>query len=286
MALQFSPVITARRKVHSDGFSFFNLNERFYGGLVDPILNIDHFRMTERTFPPRPLAGFSAVTCLFGSSEGGFVVRDHLGFQATVEPGGLYALVSGTGMVAEEAPFPGKTVEGMHVTVNLNAKGKRRPPASFSLAPGDVKAWKPNPQLSARVWLGKIAGAESPLKLPEPFTLLELNMLPRMSANPRVLSFSGGLVYVLRGKVRISSGDEVNTLDAMQSIGFQSDDRDLELFIESLEDSHLFFFTGKSCREPLVIHGAFVMNTQAEIADAVERYQAGQMGQLAPYVFP
>lgn len=280
MALQFSPIITARRKVHSDGFSFFNLNERFYAGMIDPILNIDHFRMSERAFAPRPLAGFSALTYLFENSEGGFLGRDHLGNQTQIYPGGLYGLVSGTGMIAEEVPDAGKTCEGIHITVNLTSKGKKLAPSSFALSPDEIKEWKPNPQVWARVLLGKVAGAESPVKLPEPFTMVEYVMRPRMSASPRVFGSSGGMIYVLRGKVRVSSGDEVNTLEAMQSIGFQSEDKDLEVFLESLDDSHFFFFSGKSCKEPLVIHGAFVMNSQAEIAAAIERYQRGGMGRL------
>lgn len=282
MALQFSPIITARRKVHSDGFSFFNLNERFYGGLIDPILNIDHFRMSERPFPARPLAGFTAVTSVFETSEGGFVARDHLGLNATIGPGGLYGLVSGSGMIAEETPMPGMTCEGIHISINLPAKHKKRAPESFFQTPGQVKEWKPNPQLKARVLLGKIAGVQSDVKLPDPFTLLEFQMRPKMSANPRVLSTSGGMIYVLRGKVRVSAGDEVNTLDAYQSIGFQSEERDVELFIESLEDAHFFFFSGKSCKEPMITHGPFVMNTQDEIADAIQRYQSGEMGKLDP----
>lgn len=282
MSLQFSPIITARRKVHSDGFSFFNLNERFYGGLIDPILNIDHFRMSERPFPARPLAGFSAVTCVLETSEGGFIARDHLGLHATIAPGGFYGLVSGSGMTAEETPTPGMTCEGIHVSINLPARQKKRAPESFSQTPEQVKEWTPNPQLKARVLLGRIAGVQAEVCLPEPFALLEFQMRPKMSANPRVLSASGGMIYVLRGKVRVSAGDDVNSLEVHQSIGFQSEDRDVEIFLESLEDSHFFFFAGKSCKEPVVTHGPFVMNTQAEIADAIERYQRGEMGKLEP----
>jgi redox-sensitive bicupin YhaK (pirin superfamily) len=282
MALQFSPVITARRKVHSDGFSFFNLNERFYGGMIDPILNIDHFRMSERVFPPRPLAGFSAVTMVFETSESGFRARDHLGLDTMIEPGGVYALVSGSGMVAEETPPPGMSCEGIHISINLPSKHKRSAPESFHLSPSQVREWKPNPQIRARVILGKLAGVEAERKLPEPFTMIEFQARPKMSANPRVLAGTGGLIYVLRGKLRVSCGDEVNSLDAYQSIGFQNEEKDVELFIESLEDSHFFFFSGRSCKEPMITHGPFVMNTQAEIADAIARYQRGEMGKLDP----
>ena len=103
-----------------------------------------------------------------------------------------------------------------------------------------------------------------------------------MSASPRVLAESGGLVYVLSGKLRISSGDEVVSVDALQALGFTNAEKDSELFIESLEEAHFIFLSGKACREPVVSHGAFVMNTSAEIAEAIKRYQSGAMGKLDP----
>lgn len=282
MPLSFSPIITARRKVHSDGFSFFNLNERFFGGMIDPILNLDHFRMSERPFPPRPLAGFSAVTTVFESSRGGFLARDHLGLNAQVLPGGLYGLVSGSGMIAEETPNAGEVCEGIHISINLLGKDKKLPPRSFTLEPSQVREWKPNPQLRGRALLGRIAGAESPVSLPSHFSFFEFEMKPKMSVTPRVLSKSGGMVYVIRGKVRLSSGDEVVPLEAGQAVGFSSDDKDLEVFIESLDDAHFFFLSGKRCGEPKIMHGSFVMNTPVEIADAIRRFQVGEMGKLDP----
>ena len=150
------------------------------------------------------------------------------------------------------------------------------------MEPGQVKEWRPNPALRGRVLLGKLAGAESPVRLPAPFSFFEFTQKPKMSASPRVLAESGGLVYVLRGKVRISSGDDVFTLESGQALGFANSERDLELFVESLDESHFIFLSGKSCRETIVSHGAFVMNTASEIEDAIRRYQSGEMGTLDP----
>ncbi|MBS1962570.1 MAG: hypothetical protein JST04_10160 [Bdellovibrionales bacterium] len=281
MSLSFSSSVPARKKVHSDGFSYFSLTADAFGGLVDPILNLDHFRMSERPFPPRPFAGFAAVTAVLESSPAGFIGRDHLGFRAEIGPGGFYGLVSGKGMVAEEKPVPsGQPCEGIHVSINLSAKDKREPPRSFFLAPNDVKEWKPNPALRGRVYLGKLAGAESKAALPSPFSFFEFHLRPKMSATPRVLSESGGLVYLLKGKLRLSSGDAVVPLEAMHAVGFASGEKDTELLVESIEESHFIFLSGKSLREPAITHGGFVMTKQSEIEEAIARYQAGEMGKL------
>jgi redox-sensitive bicupin YhaK (pirin superfamily) len=240
--------------------------------------------MSERPFPPRPLAGFAAVTAMLETSPGGFVGRDHLGLRARVGPGGFYGLVSGTGMIAEEMPYPGTTCEGIHVSINLPVKSKREPPRSFALEPAQVKEWKPNPQVRGRVYLGKLAGAESPVQLPIPCSFFEFHVRGKMSVTPRVLAESGGLLYLLSGKLRLSAGDEIVGLDALQAIGFANGEKDSEILIEALEEAHFVFISGRACREPVVTHGGFVMSTPAEIEDAIARYQAGKMGKLEPTV--
>ena len=47
------------------------------------------------------------------------------------------------------------------------------------------------------------------------------------------------------------------------------------------EDAHLLVLTGAEIREPVVGSGPFIMNDQAQIDDAITRYRAGRMGQLA-----
>jgi redox-sensitive bicupin YhaK (pirin superfamily) len=282
MALTFSSPVPARRKVHSDGFSYLNLNASAFGERVDPFLNLDHFRMSERPFPPRPLAGFAAVTAVLESSPGGFVGRDHLGHRARVGPGGFYGLVSGSGMIAEEMPYPGTTCEGIHVSINLPARAKREPPRSFALDPAQVKERKPNPQIRGRVYLGKLAGAESPAELPFPCSFFEFHSRAKMSVTPRVLPESGGFVYLLSGRLRLSAGDEFVGLDALQAVGFANGEKDAEILIETIEEAHFVFLSGRACREPVIAHGGFVMSTSAEIADAIARYQGGEMGELEP----
>jgi redox-sensitive bicupin YhaK (pirin superfamily) len=107
-------------------------------------------------------------------------------------------------------------------------------------------------------------------------------MRAKMSARPRVLADHGGLIYLLSGKLRLASGDEVVGLDAGQAIGFSNSEKDLEILVESMEESHFIFLSGKACHEPVVTHGGFIMNTQAEIASAIARYQSGEMGRLEP----
>lgn len=47
------------------------------------------------------------------------------------------------------------------------------------------------------------------------------------------------------------------------------------------EDSRLLVMAGEPLDEPVARYGPFVMNTKAELVEAVNDYQAGKMGHLA-----
>lgn len=285
MPFEFSKITSAQRKVHSDGFAYLNLSEKMFAGLIDPILSIDIFKMSEANMPPRPMGGFSTATYLLRASPGSMESRDSRSDRReTILPGGLRWTHSGSGIIHAEHPVGGETCEGIHLSVNLPSAQKRTEPWTKYLEPAEVKEWKPNPALSGRVLIGRIAGAESKIPVPVPVSFFEFDVRTKMSVSPRVLAESGGLVYVLSGKVRVTGGDSVVVLEPAQAVGFANTEKDSELFVEALESkdggAHFIFVSGKACQEPVVAHGPFVMNTQAEVEAAIERYQRGEMGKL------
>lgn len=45
-------------------------------------------------------------------------------------------------------------------------------------------------------------------------------------------------------------------------------------------ETHMLLLGGVPLNEPVVQHGPFVMNTEAEISQAIRDYQMGRMGQI------
>jgi redox-sensitive bicupin YhaK (pirin superfamily) len=87
------------------------------------------------------------------------------------------------------------------------------------------------------------------------------------------------LVYVLSGAVAVSAGEEEQWLVAEHAVGMRGDAA--SAMLKAGEDAHLLVLTGAEIREPVVGSGPFIMNDQAQIDDAITRYRAGRMGQLA-----
>ena len=48
--------------------------------------------------------------------------------------------------------------------------------------------------------------------------------------------------------------------------------------IEATEPLHVLLLAGMPLREPVVAHGPFVMNTEADIVQAMADYRSGQFG--------
>jgi redox-sensitive bicupin YhaK (pirin superfamily) len=51
--------------------------------------------------------------------------------------------------------------------------------------------------------------------------------------------------------------------------------------LEASERAQALLPTGVPLREPVVQYGPFVMNTEKEIVQAIEDYQAGRLGEIA-----
>ena len=82
-------------------------------------------------------------------------------------------------------------------------------------------------------------------------------------------------LVVLKGTVQIN-GDAVAR--EAQLVQFERDGS--EIVIEANSDATLLLLSGEPIDEPVVGYGPFVMNTQAEIAQAINDFNSGKFGRM------
>ncbi|MGH2670403.1 MAG: pirin family protein [bacterium] len=255
------------------------------GRCISPFLMLDYAGPAE--FPPstqrrgvgeHPHRGFETVTVVY---QGELEHRDSAGNHGKIGPGDVQWMTAASGVVHEEwheQAFTkrGGVLEMVQLWVNLPAKDKMSPPRYQEILDKHIPIVNFDGAGSARVIAGEFRGAKGPAKTFTPITVLDL----RLKAKSRIeLAFADGyttLVLVLKGKAAMNGGETAGEADLaiLDRVGDQ-------FVVEAKEDTTLLVLGGTPINEPVVSYGPFVMNTEAEIRQAMQDYQSGRMGHLA-----
>src|ERR1700743_1701721 len=137
-AKRLGKVISAIPHEIGNGFAARHFSEEMFGGSMDPLVMVDDFVMTLPTFDPHLHAGISAVTAMFEDSVGGFMNRDTLGHNITLNAGDLYWLAAASGAAHEERPAEGARTHALQIFVNLPYHLKQEPARSIHVRAADV----------------------------------------------------------------------------------------------------------------------------------------------------
>ncbi|HJW43380.1 MAG TPA: pirin family protein [Geothrix sp.] len=247
---------------------------------MDPFLLMDHFGPmvlppgTDAGFPPHPHRGFQTLTYLI---QGAFRHRDSTGGSGLLRPGGAQLMNAGAGIVHEEMPVPeqletGGPIEGVQLWINLPKAHKGSAPGYTDLQP-EAMPWTPVPGGRIRVLAGTWAGVTGPAVTPAKVAYAHLELEAGGTFEQAVPSAWTAAVVPLRGSVRIG-GQEV-AADTVALLGAGE-----RLALEAASPASLMLLAGEPLREPIAHYGPFVMNTPAEIEQAILDYQQGRMGHL------
>ena len=277
MSTQFSEVIPSKSNQMGDFFFVKSLKLEDLRDKVSPVAVLDKFRVTGHPFGPHPHAGFSSITYVLEDSKGSLRSRDSLGHDIIMEPGGIVWTEAGSGMMHEELPAEhGKELQGLQIFVNLSSKNKRIKPKIHKLESPEIPEWKNASKDRVRVVVGQYQNISSPLKTLEPFTFLDIELKKSIIFN--LEEDCNALVLVLSGQVIINSTMGTRTLNADQGIAISTGATELKF--ETSQNSRMVILSGKSLNAPVVMGGSFIMNTEAEIKEAMARFQRGEMGRL------
>jgi len=248
---------------------------------LDPFLMLDAFGTDNPDdyiagFPDHPHRGFETVTYMIA---GQMRHRDSAGHEGLLSDGGVQWMTAGHGVIHSELPEQKDgRMEGFQLWLNLPAKDKLRAPWYRDIQRAEIPEFTTGEGVKVRVIAGHSHGVEGAMQreVTEPF-YLDLEMPAGASFTQALPPLHNAFVYVYRGGVRI--GDTQVPVQRMAILA-NGDGAD-GVVLTAAAASRVLLIAGKPLDEPIAQYGPFVMNTEAEIQQAVRDYQAGKFATAA-----
>lgn len=258
------------------GFSARSFQQSEFCGLMDPLIMVDHFVMTEPTFGTHPHAGLSAVTVMFEDSEGAFRNRDSLGNDIDLSPGDLYWFKAARGAIHNEQPRPGSRTHALQVFVDLPADKRHDAPEAFHIPAADISLIHED-RARARLVLGESNGVTGVTAPDVTLTLLDIDIQPGGRFLHQGEHGQSAWALAIDGSSTVTWNETSFNLKPGSAVALGGAK---DIAIASEGAAHVVLFRGEPLRQAFVQRGPFAMGNAAEL-DAVEAdYRAGRLGSI------
>jgi redox-sensitive bicupin YhaK (pirin superfamily) len=281
--------IAARHPAHRDDIGDL-VTRRPVPGLrleqVDPFLFLNHhgpqtYRPNNAGLPfgPHPHRGFETVTFILAGS---LAHHDTGGHASIIAAGGVQWMTAGSGLIHAEVSPPnfkrdGGPLEILQLWINLPARLKMTPPRYTGLQADAIPAL---PIADGRGVVNLVSGAfgdaEGPIRSLTGVMMATVKLAAGATADLPAPRGRSVFLYVVAGRVRVGGV----AVESWRLVTLHDDGDTVS--IEAADDAVLLYGHADPVDEPMVAHGPFVMNTQAEIAQAVRDYQAGLFNGTGP----
>jgi quercetin 2,3-dioxygenase len=255
------------------------------GATISPFLLLDYAAPYEfpgdgrrRGVGEHPHRGFETVTIAF---QGEVEHRDSAGHKGRIGPGDAQWMTAASGVVHEEMhgrqfSEKGGTFEMAQIWVNLPAKLKMSAPGYQDIVAKDVPVVTlPDGAGSIRVIAGECMKVKGTAKTRTPVNLWDVRLAPKRSVELSMPDGHNAMVLARKGAVVINGQSRLPETH-LAILGSRGE----TFVIESDGEASLLVLGGEPIPEPVVGQGPFVMNTRAEIEQAIEDFRNGRMGRL------
>jgi redox-sensitive bicupin YhaK (pirin superfamily) len=245
---------------------------------LDPFLLLDHFESVspadyEAGFPYHPHRGIETVTIV---RKGEIQHRDSLGHHGTIGGGDIQWMTSGSGILHEEMPqVRPEGIGGLQLWLNLPAREKMSRPKYRDL-PGERLA-EVETDGGARIRViageaadGRLVGPVEDLAVAPKF--VDVTLPPGTAFCEPVPRGHAAFAYVDHGEVRFGPEQTAARAPALVIFG----DGDTVEASAGPGGGRFLLAAARPLGEPIVRHGPFVMNTRAEIEQALQDLRTGR----------
>ena len=282
-------ITTGPRGYEGEGFPVVRAFAGVSAAALDPFVHMD--QMGEVDYEPgeprgtdwHPHRGFETVTYMI---DGKFAHQDSHGGGGLITDGATQWMTAGSGILHIETP-PAELVEsgglfhGIQLWVNLPRKDKFAPPRYQAIEGTDARLLSSDDGGALlRIITGEIDGHRGPGVTHTPITLAHATIQAGARLNIPWRRDFNALVYVLSGDGYL--GPEAHPIHQGQLAVLGPGDRITVGAHRSQRAVDALILGGRPIREPVFHYGPFVMNSKAELIQALEDYQAGKFGQVPP----
>jgi len=243
---------------------------------LDPFLMLDAFGSDKAGdyiagFPEHPHRGFETVTYML---TGRMRHRDSAGHEGLVTNGGVQWMTAGRGVVHSEMPEQNEgLMEGFQLWLNLPAKDKMSAPWYRDIPTEDVPRFTLDDGGTVQVIAGSSHGVAGAVQrdVTQPL-YLDIDLPAGATFEQPLPAGHNAFLYVFRGEVVVEGKAVPQARMAILDNAQAADG----VRIKATAPARLLLIAGRPLNEPIAQYGPFVMNTQAEIFQAVEDFRNGK----------
>ena len=240
----------------------------------DPFLMLDEFGSENKDdyvagFPAHPHRGIETVTYMLA---GEFEHKDSTGGKGRMTAGDVQWMKTGSGIIHSEMPAMKEgRLHGFQLWINMPAKYKMNKPEYIYIDSKKMSIHKDEDK-QVKVIAGKFEKAEGPVKKHnvEPIYFdVELNENKYFKF--KLPKTHNSFIYLIEGEIKIGDKQHKQTKDSTLILL----DKGEGLKVLATSRAKFLLISGKPIGEQIARGGPFVMNTKAEIQQAIEDYHSG-----------
>ena len=244
---------------------------------LDPFLMLDLFGTDNPGdyiggFPSHPHRGFETITTML---QGRMRHKDSAGNEGLLVPGSVQWMTAGRGVIHSEMPEQQEgAMEGFQLWLNLPARTKMQPPAYRDIAPAEIPEWQGD-GARVRVIAGTTHGVAGAVHRPDTEPLyLDIRLDAGATFEQQLPEAHNAFIVVYRSELSVADAVLRRAHLAVLANTPGSDGVRLQA---GPQGASAILVAGRPLAEPIAQYGPFVMNTQQELAQAVQEFQAGRL---------
>jgi hypothetical protein len=256
-------------------------------GEIDPFLLLDRMGPYQagpgeaKGAPDHPHRGFETVTYVL---EGEMEHEDSAGNRGRLGPGDVQWMTAGSGVIHSEMPSRafldrGGRMHGFQLWVNLPRRDKMIAPRYQDVASAQIPvAATPDNSVRVKVVAGEALGARAVIDTRTPIFYLHFTLQPGARFTQPVPADHNVFAYVFGGEAAFGPDERRARADEMVVLRRDGDGVTFAAAGDGPVD--LLLVGGVPLGEPIARYGPFVMNTNQEIAEAIDDFRSGRMGAI------